>query len=626
MNLQRKLGFWSVFCIASGAMISSGLFILPSLAFAQAGPAMVLAYALAAIMVIPAAMSKAELASAMPRAGGSYFFIERSMGALPGTLAGFANWFSISLKSAFALIGIGAFAQLLVPGTQMWIIKIVAIGCCVIFAGLNILSVKQTSRLQIILVVILLGILGVYIALGLPRVRHESLTNFMGKGRAAIFATAGLVFVSFGGLTKAASIAGEVRRPGRNLPAGMFAALLVISLFYVGAVFVTTGVLRPEQLHDPDTNFFNLTPLSTAAGEFMGYGGVILLSAAAMLAFITTANSGILTASRSPMAMSHDRLLPGLFRKLSVRFHTPYVSILVTAGFMIILITALPIVDLVKVASTMKLVLFMLTTLAVIFMRGSKIQNYRPLYRSPGYPWLQIAGIAMYLFLIVAMTREMDWIPLLTTCGFGIVAILWYLVYVRPRTNRESAFLYMVRNIVSKQMYRSGLEDELREIALERDEVTRDRFDHLIQKCAILDLPSQTPVEDMFHQAADLLSKRLGIGKDKLFDLFRAREAESSTVIQPGLAIPHIVVEGKGLFDVLLVRCKKGLIFPGEDEPVRTAFVLIGSPDERNYHLRALMAIAHIVQERDFTKRWLAAPKVEHLRDIILLSERSRDI
>ena len=620
LAVMRKLGFWSVFCIASGAMISSGLFVLPGLAFTRAGAAIVLAYALAALMAVPAAISQAELASAMPRSGGSYFFIERSMGALPGTLAGLANWFSISLKSAFALLGIGAFTQLIWPDTDMWVIKAIAIGFCIGFTVLNTLSVKHTGWVQITLVVILLAILGFFAAAGMPRVQHAHFARFMDKGIGAVFATAGLVFVSFGGLTKVASIAGEVRRPGRNLPAGMFAALLVVSLLYVAAAFVTVGVLRAGQLYDPQTGYVNLTPLCTAAGEFLGQGGVILLAAAAMLAFVTTANSGILTASRSPMAMSGDRLLPGAFKTISRRFRTPYVSIAFTAAFMIAIISALSLEDLVKVASTMMLMLFLLSNLAVLIMRGSRIQNYRPLFRSPAFPWMQLAGIAMYLFLIVEMGR----LPLLTTGAFALAGVLWYILYVRPRSTRESAFVYMVRSVLSKRMYRSNLEDELREIALERDEVIHDRFDRLVKNCAILDLPSATGAEEMFAQAARTLAGRIGIDERTLLKLFKAREAESSTVIQPGLAIPHIVVEGQNLFEILLVRCTDGMSFPNQPCPVHAAFVLIGSADERNYHLRALMAVAHIVQEPNFTRRWLEAPRAEHLRDIILLSKRDR--
>jgi APA family basic amino acid/polyamine antiporter len=174
-------------------------------------------------------------------------------------------------------------------------------------------------------------------------------------------------------------------------------------------------------------------------------------------------------------------------------------------------------------------------------------------------------------------------------------------------------------------MYRSTLEEELKEIALERDEVRHDRFDRIVRNCPILDLPEPVTAEEMFRLAAIELAGRIGVGKDKLLELFRAREAQSSTAVQPGLAIPHVIVEGKGLFEVLLVRCKAGIRFPGVAQPVRTGFVLVGSDDERNFHLRALMAVAHIVQEPGFTERWLEASDAEHLRDIVLLSGRARE-
>jgi len=615
MALRRKLGFWEVFCIAAGAMISSGLFVLPGLVFNLAGPAVVLAYGAAALLVIPAMFSKAELSTAMPKSGGSYFFIERSMGALPGTLAGLANWFSIALKSAFALVGIGAFARLIWPDAHELHFKAIAIGACVFFTALNLLSVKGAGRFQVIMVIGLLAAIAVFLASGLPQVDHKHFAGFADQGGWSILAAVGLVFVSFGGLTKVSSVAGEVRHPGRVIPSGMFAAFVVVSILYVAAVFVVVGITPGIDLRN------NLTPLSTAAGFTpMRNAGVILLAAAAMLAFFTTANSGILSASRSPMAMSHDGLLPQLFRKISTRFSTPWVSILTTSCFIIIVIAAFNIQMLVKVASTMILMLFLLVNLAVLIMRGSKIQNYRPLFRSPGYPWVQIIGILAYTILIVGMGLA----ALLTTAAFLLGGAAWYFLYVRTRIHRESAFVYMVRKVVSKEIYRSKLEDELKQIALERDEVAQDRFDDLVRDCAILDIPSSITAADMFRQAAKVLAERLPNTEEQLYALFEQREAQSSTVIQPGLAIPHIIVPGRKLFDVLLVRCREGINFPNQDEPVKVGFVLIGSADERNYHLKALMAIAHIAGEPDFMQRWLVAPESEHLRDIVLLSGRQR--
>ena len=113
-RLKKELGLADVFAISTGAMFSSGFFLLPGIASAYAGPAVVVAYLIAAVLVIPAMLSKAELATAMPRAGGTYYFIDRSMGPLLGTIGGIGTWFSLMFKSAFALIGIGAAAGLLI--------------------------------------------------------------------------------------------------------------------------------------------------------------------------------------------------------------------------------------------------------------------------------------------------------------------------------------------------------------------------------------------------------------------------------------------------------------------------------------------------------------------------------
>ena len=626
MGLKRQLGFWSVFCIATGAMISSGLFVLPGLAYAVAGPAVVLGYALASLMVIPALLSKAELATAMPKSGGDYFFIERSLGALPGTLAGLAAWLSIALKSAFAMVGIGVFARLVWPDADLtpvqwaWLVKLVAVGCCVLFTVLNILSVRITGHVQVAMVAALLGLLGLFVVAGVPRVnQHPNFDNFLDKGMWNVLACAGLVFVSFGGLTKVAGVAEEVRRPGRTIPPAMFLAFGVVAVLYIAAVSVTVGVTPAENLAGCRT------PLSLAAGSFLGPAGLVLLSLGAILAFVTTGNSGILAASRTPMAMGRDGLLPAPLAKVSRRFGTPHVAIILTSGFMIAMIVLLDIASLVKVASTMKLILFLLVNLAVIIMRGSRIQNYRPLYRSPLFPWLQLAGIGVCSGLIAVLAATQGPAPLVATGSFALVGLLWYLLYVRPRSDRESALVYMVRSAVSKDIYRSGLEEELKTIALQRDDVTQDRFDRLVRKCEILDLPGSVTAGEAFAQAAALLAPRLGMQADQLLERFEQREKQSSTVIQPGLAIPHVIIDGQGLFDVLPVRCKGGIVFPGQASPVQTAFILVGSPDERNYHLKALMAVAQIVQEPDFVARWLQAPKTEHLRDILLLSSRTRD-
>jgi APA family basic amino acid/polyamine antiporter len=619
-ELKRHLGFWETFCIATGAMISSGLFVLPGTAFGQAGPAVIISYALASLLMIPAMLSTAELTTAMPRSGGSYFFIERSMGALPGTLAGLSGWFSLALKSAFAMVGIGAFARLIWPDADIseTLIKCVAAGFCVLFTILNILSVKEAARFQMILVIVLLGSLAAFVVVGAEHVQLPKLEGFTAKGWPNIYATAALVFVSFGGLTHIASISEEVRNPGKIIPQAMIAALTVVTILYVAATFITVGVMDPDKLAD------SYTPLSDAARLFMGTPGMILLSSGAILAFVTTGNGGILAASRFPLAMARDGYLPRGLARVS-KHDTPVVGIVATGGFMFLMVVLLDIPDLVKVASTMLLIKFLLTNLSVLVMRTSKIENYRPLFQSPLYPWMQIFGIVVEIVLLTVLIAKLGMLPLITLGAFFGGGTLWYFLYVRRNATRESALVYMVRNVVAKEIYRSKLEVELRDIAFHRDNVVQDRFDQLIHNCVILDIPEATDADTMFTQAAYALSSRLDIPADALGEKFRQREEQSSTVIQPGLAIPHIIIDGEKHFDLLVVRCRDGITFEGASDPVTTAFILVGTKDERNYHLRALMTIANIVQEGDFMNRWLASQSAEHLRDILLLSGRQRD-
>jgi len=615
-HLTRHLGRLDLFCIAAGAMISSGLFILPGLVYARVGPAAILAYLLAGVFVLPALLAKAELTTAMPKAGGTYFFIDRSMGSAAGTIGGFACWLSLALKSAFALVGIGAFAALLHPDLTIWHIKLIAVVFCVLFIVLNLVSVRLTSRVQNVLVLSLLALLILYILRGSVSVHAQRYTPFLPYGPRTLFAAAGLVFISFGGLTKIASVAEEARRPARDIPYAMILAFCLILLAYGLTVFVTVGLVDGPELADPAMR----TPISHAASKILGRFGSAVMAVAGILAFVSTANAGILAASRFPMAMSRDQLLPRTFSRVGRRSNTPYVSILVTGAFMLTVIVLLDLETLVKVASTMQIILFMFVLLACIIMRESRILNYKPAFTSPFYPWLHIAGLICYCFLLYAMGR----VSLLATGGFIIAGVLWYKVYSRGKAVRKSALIHIVERVTAKEIAGDSLGGELREVLRQRDRIIEDQFDALVRQCAILDLTEPLRFEDFFALVAERLAASLDVDAKALHKALVAREEESTTEIAPGLAIPHVIVDGEHTFGLLVARCEAGITFTEALVPVYAAFVLVGSRDERNFHLRALSAIAQIVQDPSFHKNWLIAKNVDELRDILLLAERRR--
>lgn len=609
MELRKSLGLVHIFCIASGAMISSGLFVLPGLAHARAGPAVVVSYFLAGLLAVTGLLSIAELTTAMPKAGGDYFFIARGMGSAVGTVAGLLSWLSLSLKSAFALVGMAAFTHLLFPVDP----RIVGVLLCVLFVGINMAGVKEAARLQVALVLGLFALMLLYVVLGLPEVKIQYFEPFAPGGMGAVFATTGFVFVSYGGLLKIASVAGEVKNPGRVIPLGLILSLVTVSVFYTLMVFVTSGVLGAERLDR------SLTPISDGAAAFMGTGGGIALGVGAILAFISTANAGIMAASRYLFALSQDGLLPSPMRKVGAKSRTPYVSILTTGG-VVAAALFLRLDILVKAASTALILGYILSNLSVIVLRESGLQNYRPKFRTPLYPWVQIAGIVGFAFILFQMGQEAFLMSmLLISVGF---AVYWF--YGRARTQRESALLHLIERITARELVTGSLEAELKDIIRERDEIVLDRFDHIIEKSTTIDLDEAMPVEDFFGLVAEKMAGRLRISKPALLELLVAREAESSTVLRPGLAIPHIVIEGEKTFDILLARSREGIVFSEDAPRVHLAFVLVGTRDERNFHLRVLSAIAQIVQSHGFDKKWMRARGEQALRDVVLLAERQR--
>ncbi|UCG57939.1 MAG: amino acid permease [Phycisphaerales bacterium] len=609
MNLRRELSLLGVFCIASGAMISSGLFVLPGLAYAKAGPAVIICYLLAGLVSLPGMLSIAEMTTAMPKAGGDCFTIIRSMGPAVGTVSGLLSWFALAMKSAFGLVGMSIFVALIVDLD----IHVIAAFFCVVFVVINLIGIKQAGRTQVFLVLGLLALMLLYIVVGLPRVRVENFSPFVPHGLPAVFLTTGFVFVSYAGLLKIASVAEEIRNPTRTIPLGMILSLLVVSILYTLMVFVTTGVLDATSLSS------SLTPISDGAGALMGMPGRIALSVGAILAFLSTANAGIMTAARSLVPLSKDGLLPAFFAKINAKFGTPHNSLLIT-GLFIVVALFLRLEILVEAASVVLILTNILSCTSVIILRESRIQNYQPSFRTPLYPWIQIAGIVGFGFLLLEMGMEALAMSFLLIIG-GLF-VFWF--YGRIRTNREYALLHLIERVTAREFTTYSLESELREVIRERDQIVKDRFDDIVERCIVLDIGESITAEDFFKLVASQMAGRLNLKPESLFEQLRERERQGSTVLSSHLAIPHIVVSGQHVFDILIARCKDGIVFSETERNVRATFVIAGTRDERNFHLHALAAIAQIVQDPYFETRWLSARGRDALRDIILLGKRKR--
>ena len=608
-GLKRELNLLDIFCLASGAMISSGIFILPGLAYKQAGPLVFVSYFLAGILALVGTLSIIELATAMPKAGGDYFFITRSLGPMVGTVSSFLSWTALCLKSAFAVFGIAELLYL----TLGFPILISALFICLFFVILNIIGVKEAAKFEVALVLGLFAIMLLLIIGGGGRLSEGNFIPLFPQGLNKVLVTSGFVFISFGGLLNIASISGEVKDPAKNIPRGMILSVIAVTIVYTARVIVVVGILPGDLLSS------SLTPVADAGRVLFGRIGYVLISIGALLAFITTANAGIISASRYPLALSKDNLLPSAISRLTKRKRSPAIAISIT-GLFIFICLLLDLTDLVKLGSVVILTLYILANIAVIILREGKVQNYRPAFKIPFYPWTNIAGIILFVFLII----DMGLVAVEISISLLFLAFMVYFLYGRKRHKIEFALLHLVERVINRKMTDNALEKELKRVIISRDEIKIDRFHELAEDSIILDLNEKTKLDVFLDVVAEKVANQIGLEREEIIELFKEREREGSTAITPFVAIPHIIIPGSNKFKLVIVRCKEGIEFTSENDKVRAVFVLFGTKDERTFHLKALSAIAHIVQNPHFEKTWINAKDKNQLKDIILLSERKR--
>ncbi len=327
-KLERSLSLPAVVAISIGGMLGSGIFVLPGIAAMKTGPSVWLAYLLAGFCVLPAALSKSELATAMPTSGGTYVFIERAFGPLLGTISGLGLWFSLLLKSSFALVGFGAYLFIIAQLP----LKATALSFLVVIMILNIFGVKKVGYVQMVVVTITLISLTLIFLFGFTSVEPANLEPSFTHGGGGLLAATAFVFVSYAGVTKVAAIAEEIKNPGRNLPIAMMVALLCVTLVYVLISFTLVGNIPVDNLAN------DIRPIYTLVEHLGGPIAGVLAAVLGVITLISMSNSGVLAASRFPFAMSRDKLLPPFLSRVHHKYLTPIVTIIATCSIMAIVI------------------------------------------------------------------------------------------------------------------------------------------------------------------------------------------------------------------------------------------------------------------------------------------------
>ena len=579
-GLRKDISLFGVFAIALGTTISSGLFLLPGMAFAQAGPAIIVSYLLAGLVVLPPLLCKSELATAMPRAGGVYFYIDRAFGPLAGTIAGLGTWVSLTLKTSFALVGSGYYIGLFIPDPPVLLIAVVL---ALLFGGINLLGAGKTTRMQSMLVICMLVLLCWFAIWGSLDIDTSRFKDFWGAGSETVISMVGVVLISYMGLTKVASIAEEVSNPERNIPRGILLALLAAVLIYMTGLAVMIGVVPASELAE------TYTPAALAAEYFAGRAGMITISIAAIASFLSVANAGILSASRYPLAMGRDHIFPRLFRRLG-RFGTPLPAIVLTVVLIIAEVILLDPLIIAKYAGTIMLLLFAGVSAAVIIMRESKLDSYDPGFKVPWYPWVPLLGVV----LCVAAMSVLGTASIIFAVLMIVIAIAWFYFYASDRVDRYGAIFHVFARLGEQRF--DALDTELRGIIKEKGLRAADPFDETIAKARVLEGNAGTDFETLAARVSDALSTETGRSSKHFLQGFLEGTQVGATPVTGGVALPHLRLQGLQRSHLVLVRCRNGLNLevgsgmPGgkTSQRVQALFFMASPEDDPAQHLRLL--------------------------------------
>jgi amino acid transporter len=437
-ELERTLGLAGGLAIGIGTMIGAGIFVFPGLAGAQVGTAATASFAVGGVIALLVALPTSELATAMPKSGGGYYFISRGLGTLPGTIIGLSLWLGLVFATAFYLVGLGfytldglAHVGITVGASPGLIVSVIAVLAGVGFTVLNVTGTENAAKLQNGIVALLMSMLIAFLAFGMA----DSL-GFIDAGTppgeakdvwsiGPIMSVAALVFTSYLGFAQVATVAGEMKSPGRNLPLAMIGSVLIVTAMYVLTIFVATSVFTQDALEAAGE-----TAMVEIGRQLLGAPGAFVIIVGGLLATMSSANASILSTSRAIYGVSKDALLPRWASRINLKYGTPHVALGMAGGPVIVLAATRQVQLLAEVASFLHLIMYGLMCVALIAIRRDEPDWYDPDFTVPGGPVVPVIGGVASFGLIAFMN------PI--SIGVGIVIIIatagWYFYYARNIT------------------------------------------------------------------------------------------------------------------------------------------------------------------------------------------------
>jgi len=390
-SLKRELGLLQTTMMGIGGAICAGVFVTLGYAATLAGTALIIAMVLCGIINLFTMLSYAELGAALPSAGGEYTYAKVSFGGFFSFATGWFEWISNMFYAAFSAVGFAYLISYITPAINVPLTAAVTVA---IFTAINIKGVKETGMTQTALVILLLGLLGVFIVSGL--LTSQGNGNFglnAPEGFLGVFRASAFIFVVYLGGESIAVAQAEIKNPGKTIPRAILLTCLILILIYTTIAFVVFKIVQPAELVGKES------PLGYVAEQFMGPVGLGIVTVAGIIAALSSVNTSIMAHSRVAYALARDGYFPKRLFSLHGRFSTPHVAVVIgsvfTAAF-----AATGIVNFVTYATDFGFIIgFIFVNLSLVKLRRDKPSLVRP-FKVPLYPLTPLLGIATSLLLI----------------------------------------------------------------------------------------------------------------------------------------------------------------------------------------------------------------------------------
>lgn len=436
-TFSKTLGAFDLTILGIGAIIGTGVLVLTGLVAARdAGPAVIFSFIIAAVVCGFAALCYAEIASTLPVSGSVYTYSYVTIGEFVAHLMGW-TLLSVYILTASAVasgwtgyfynlvsgFGLEIPKALLTIPSQGGIVNLPAVIITLVLTWLLSRGMKESKRVNNAMVLVKIGIVVLFIAVGAFYVKPENWVPFAPYGLSGILAGGATVFFAFLGFDALATSAEEVKNPQRDLPIGIIASLAVCTIIYIAVCLVMTGMVSYKELNVPEAMAYALE----AVGQNKVAG---VIAVGAVIGIMAVIFAYIYAATRVFFAMSRDGLLPEFFAKISKKTGAPTFSTWLTGIGSAFIAGFVDLKELSNLANIGALLTFSMVGVSVIILRKTH-PNLQRGFKVPLVPVLPIISIACCLFLMINL-------PLTTWMYFSVWLAIGVCVYFAYSKKKQS--------------------------------------------------------------------------------------------------------------------------------------------------------------------------------------------